>query len=96
MKYIVNTVWKHDNTIKWEKMQEAMDQLNKEVSPAEEVFWFAIDENTHGVVSVFPSEESFREYKEKLNEMRKESSSEMNISMTFEARGLARVTKTGA
>ena len=94
MKYIVNTVWKHGNTIKWEKMQEAMDQLNKQGSPAEEVFWFAIDENTHAAVSVFPSEESFREYKEKLNEMRKESSSEMNISMIFEARGLVRVTKT--
>ena len=95
MKYIVNTVWKHGNTIKWEKMQEAMDQLNKQGSPAEEVFWFAIDENTHGAVCVFPSEESFREYKEKLNEMRKASSSEMNISMIFEACGLVRVTKTG-
>ena len=56
MKYIVYTVWKHSNPIKQEKMQEAMDQFNREGSPAEEVFWFAIDENTHGAVSVFPSE----------------------------------------
>ena len=96
MKYIVNTVWKHDNSIKWEKMQEAMDQLNKQGSPAEEVFWFAIDENTHGAVSVFPSEESYKEIKQKWDNMREEASSEMNISMTFEAHGPARVTKTGS
>ena len=53
LKYIVNTFWKHDNTIKWEKMQEAMDQLNKQEFSAEEVFWFAIDENTHEAVSFF-------------------------------------------
>ena len=53
IKYIVNTFWKHDNTIKWEKMQEAMDQLNKQEFSAEEVFWFAIDENTHEAVSFF-------------------------------------------
>ena len=96
MKYIVNTVWKHSNPIKWEKMQEAMDQFNREGSPAEEVFWFAIDENTHGAVSVFPSEESFKEIKQKLDNIRKEASSNMNISMTFEAHGPARVTKTGS
>ena len=32
MKYIANTVWKHSNPIKWEKMQEAMDQFNREGS----------------------------------------------------------------
>ena len=96
MKYIVNTVWKHEHSIKWKEMQEAMTQLNKLGTPAEEVFWFEIDANTHGAVSVFPSEESYRKFKEKLDEMRKESSSDMNISMTFEAHGLARVTKTGA
>ena len=96
MKYIVNTVWKHNNPIKWEKMQEAMDQFNREGSPAEEVFWFAIDENTHGAVSVFPSEESYKEIKQKWDKMRKDASSELNISMTFEAHGPARVTKTGS
>jgi len=53
IKYIVNTFWKHDNTVKWEKMQEAMDQLNKQEFSAEEVFWFAIDENTYEAVSFF-------------------------------------------
>ncbi len=96
MKYIVNTVWKHENSIKWEEMHESMDQLNKLGTPAEEVFWFEIDANTHGAVSIIPSEVSYREFKEKLDEMRKESSSDMNISMTFEAHGLARVTKNGA
>tara|TARA_B100000579_G_scaffold335140_1_gene285789 strand:+ start:516 stop:656 length:141 start_codon:yes stop_codon:yes gene_type:complete len=34
-------------------MQEAMDQLNKQEFSAEEVFWFAIDENTYEAVSFF-------------------------------------------
>ena len=29
MKYIVNTVWKHEHSIKWKEMQEAMNKLNK-------------------------------------------------------------------
>ena len=73
-----------------------MDQFIREDSPAEEVFWFAIDENTHGAVSVFPSEESYKEIKQKWDNMRKDASSELNISMTFEAHGPARVTKIGS
>ena len=53
MQYIVNTVWKHDNSLSWKKMQEAMDQLNNLDNTAEEVFRFQIDINTHGTVSVF-------------------------------------------
>ena len=77
-------------------MQEAIDQFNREGFPAEEVFWFAIDENSHGALSVFSSKESYKEIKQKSDNMRKEASSNMNISMTFEAYGLARVTKTGS
>ena len=64
-----------------------MDQLNIEGSPAEEVYWFEIDVNTHGAATIFSSEESCKEYIDKLFFMRKEVSSEMNISMTFEAHG---------
>ena len=94
MKYISNTVWKHSNPIKWGKKQEAMDQFNREGN-VEEVFWFAIDENTHRAVNVFPSEEVIQ-IKQKWNNMRNEASSNMNNSMTYEAYGPARVTKTGS
>ena len=77
-------------------MQEAIDQFNRESSPAEEVFWFAIDENTYGAVSVFPSEESYKEIKQKWDNMRNEASSNINNSKTFEAYGPLRVTKTGS
>ena len=78
------------------KKQETMDQFNRYGSPAEEVFWFAINENTHRAVSIFSFKESYKEIKQKSDNMRKEASSNMNISMTFEAYGLARVTKTGS
>jgi len=60
-------------------MQEAINQFNRESSPAEEVFWFAIDENTHGAVSVFPSEESYKKIKQKLENMREEASSNITL-----------------
>ena len=65
------------------KKKEKMDQFNRYCSLAEEVFWFAINENTHGAVSIFPSKESYKEIKQKSDNMRKEASSNMNISMTF-------------
>ena len=94
MKYIVNTTWKHENKIDWNKMDQAMDSLRGEGQPSEEVYWFEIDSHTHGAVSVFPSEESYKSHIAKLTEMRKTSSRDMKIQMDFEAHGPARVKLT--
>jgi len=52
-----------------------------------EVMWFKIDENTHGSVSIYPTEESYLQWQERLSELRKEASSEMKVKMVFEQKG---------
>ena len=96
MKYIVNTTWKHENEIDWNKMDEAMAALRREGQPSEEVYWYEIDSHTHGAVSIFPSEESYKSHIAKLTEMRNTSSKNMKIQMDLEVHGPALVTLTAS
>ena len=62
MKYNVKTILKHEHSIKWKEMQEAMVQFIKLGVTADKVFGFEIDANTHGSASVFPSKVSYRKF----------------------------------
>ena len=48
MTFIVNTAWKHDSSIDWEKMQNGLNEVMSKSVPGCSVQWFEIHENTHG------------------------------------------------
>ena len=87
MKYVVNTIWEHENQIDWKVMNENMNMGAKDWPKDVEVMWFKIDENTHGSVSIYPTEESYLQWQERLSELRKEASSEMKVKMVLEHKG---------
>ena len=53
MTFIVNTAWKHDSSIDWEKMQNGFNEVMSKSVPGCSVQWFEIDEHTQGSVATF-------------------------------------------
>ena len=56
-KYIVNTAWKHKNKIDAEQIRKHLSVLKAE-NAHEDVYWFFIDEYTHGCTAIFSSKEA--------------------------------------
>ena len=86
MTFIVNTAWKHDSPIDWEKMQNDLNEvMSKSVSGCS-VQWFEIDEHTHGSVATFPNKEAYDEMTNLRNNHRKEAT-DSGIKMIYEVIG---------
>ena len=86
MKFIVNTAWKHDSSIDWEKMQNGLNEVMSKSVPGCSVQWFEIDEITHGSVATFPSKEVFESMRARRESHRKEANDE-GIKMIYEVVG---------
>ena len=87
MKYVVNTVWNHQNDIDWDRMKEGLEQLRDDEGAAEEVTWYEIDPTTHGSVAVYSSQEKYEQYKSKLEEYRKDATDEIGAQIVHEFQG---------
>ena len=86
MRYVINTAWKHDNPIDWEKMREYMKEDDKISDTGTSVQWFEIDENTNGSIAIFQSKEAFVSVRWIFEAKRKEAI-EIGINMIYEVVG---------
>ena len=82
MTFIVNTAWKHDSSIDWEKMQNGLNEVMSKSVPGCSVQWFEIDEHTHGSVATFPNKEAYDEMTNLRNNHRKEAT-DSGIKMIY-------------
>ena len=96
MKYAVMTTWHHGNGLddeKWEKMENDIMGSSGPESPEGTVLnWFQIDENSHGSVVIFPSQEAYEAFAEEMGAYRRKTRESMDINMTFEAKGPIKVS----
>ena len=86
MTFIVNTAWKHDSPIDWEKMQNGLNEVMSKSVPGCSVQWFEIDENTHGSVATFQNKAVYDEMTNLRNNHRKEAT-DSGIKMIYEVKG---------
>ena len=79
-KYIVYTTWYHEKGLRPpEEMREGMRDNVKPLSPAEDVFWWKMDDNHHQSITIYFSEGVANNYIAELEKFRKKSSSEYSI-----------------
>ena len=58
-KYIVYTTWYHEKGLRpAEEMQDGMRKNVKPLSPAEDVFWWKMDDNHHQSITIYSSEDA--------------------------------------
>ena len=86
MTFIVNTAWKHDSPIDWEKMQNGLNEVMSKSVPGCSVQQFEIDENTHGSVATFTNKEAYDKITNLRNNHRKEAT-DSGIKMIYEVIG---------
>ena len=88
VKYIVYTTWYHEKGLRpAEEMQDGMRKNVKPLSPAEDVFWWKMDDNHHQSITIYSSEDAAKKHRLELEEFRKNSSSEYFIKMVKETMG---------
>jgi hypothetical protein len=83
-KYIVYTTWYHEKGL---RPAEEMRKNVKPLSPAEDVFWWKMDDNHHQSITIYSSEDAAKKHRAELDEFRKKSSSEYSIKMVEETMG---------
>ena len=87
-KYIVYTTWYHEKGLSPAvEMQDGMRKNVKPLSPAEDVFWWKMDDNHHQSITIYSSEDAAKKHRLELEEFRKNSSSEYSIKMVEETMG---------
>ena len=72
MRYVISTTWKHDDAIDEASMKAylAESKLASDEDGIAEVYWFKIDDHTHGSVLVYVSEDAYVQHQEKLKVFR--------------------------
>ena len=92
MNYVSITVWKHEKSIDWNKMQAMLTEniKNPDLPKGCWIKWFDIDETTHGSIFAYPSLEAFEEHTEKREAHRKESSENLGITLIHKHDGLVK------
>ena len=92
MNYVSITVWKHEKSIDWDKMQAMLTEniKNPDLPKGCWIKWFDIDETTHGSIFAYPSLEAFEEHTEKREAHRKESSDKLVITLVHKHDGLVK------
>ena len=87
-KYIVHTTWYHEKGLRpAEEMQDGMRKNAKPLSPAEDVFWWKMDDNHHQSITIYSSEDAAKKHRLELEEFRRNSSSEYSIKIVEETMG---------
>lgn len=86
MSYIISTTWKHNDPLDEALMKAylAESKLASDENGIAEVYWFKIDDYTHGSVLVYVSEEACVQHQEKLKEFRKAGT---GVSLLREEKG---------
>ena len=88
VKYIVYTTWYHEKGLRpAEEMQDGMRKNVKPLSPAEDVFWWKMDDNHHQSITIYSSEDAAKKHRAELEEFRIQSSNEQSIKMVEETMG---------
>ena len=52
MKYVVTSVWKHPGALDWPLMRQNMSKHFKGNPHIAEIYWYEIDDTTHGSVAI--------------------------------------------
>jgi len=86
MNYIVSTIWKHPVDMDKARMREVQSQWRDNANLVN-IYWFEIDSQTHGSVSIFTSKADVEANLALQEEHRSKSTSEHSITMTHEAQG---------
>lgn len=86
MNYVVSTIWKHPDDMDKARMREVQSQWRDNPNLVN-IYWFEIDSQTHGSVSIFTSKAAFEANLARQEEHRSKSTSENGITMTHEAQG---------
>jgi len=87
-KYIVYTTWYHEKGLRpADEMRDGMRDNVKPLSPAEDIFWWKMDDNHHQSIMIYSSEESANQHRAELEQFRKNSSNEFSIKMVEETMG---------
>ena len=85
-KYIVNTTWKHTQKIDPEEMREHLSVLKAE-NAHDDIYWFLIDEFTHGSTAIFSSKEEYDEWKDARQIVHREITNELGTTLIHENKG---------
>ena len=81
-KYIVYTTWYHEKGLRpAEEIKDGMRNNAKPLSPAEDIFWWKMDDNHNQCITIYSSEDAAKKHRLELEEFRKNSSSEYSIKM---------------
>ena len=86
MKYVVTSVWKHPAALDWQQMRQNMSQFKGNQHVAE-IYWYEIDETTHGSVAIYHSKEAYEANLGAQEQNRAKSTNEYSIQMLHEAHG---------
>ena len=93
MKYVVTTVWKHPVKIDWQSMRQTMSK-SKDNPHVAEIYWYEIDDTTHGSVAIYHSKEAYKANLAYQAEVRSKSTGDRGYQMLHEAHGESHVDFT--
>ena len=93
MKYVVKTVWKHPVKIDWQSMRQTMSK-SKDNPHVAEIYWYKIDDTTHGSVAIYHSKEAYEANLAYQAEVRSKSTGDRGYQMLHEAHGESHVDFT--
>ena len=85
-KSIVSTIWSHPSDMDKERMRQVQQQWAENPNLTN-IYWFEINNTTHGSVSIFNSKLAFEKNLSLQEEHRKNSTTEHKIKMTHEVKG---------
>jgi len=87
-KFIFYTTWYHEKGLRAApEMREGMRDNVQPISPAQDVFWWKMDNNHHQSITIYSSEDAAKKHRAELEEFRKKSSKDYAIKMVEETMG---------
>ena len=93
----MNAIWKHELPIDEEGQRDYMrivgDTLNSEEYVLETI-WYKIDENTHGSVAIYKSEDAYNGFLEATEMQRNFALEDRKVSMLVQYKGPAFAVQT--
>ena len=94
MKYVVTSVWKHPAALDWPLMRQNMSKHFKDNPHIAEIYWYEIDDTTHGSVAIYHSKEAYEANLAYQAEVRSKSTGDRGYQMLHEAHGESHVDFT--
>ena len=96
--FILNTIWKHENKIDEQASREYLAFIKAELDPESEFWleniWYKIDDYTHGSISFYASEESYKEMTGRIEAQRNVANEFNAVTMIHEFKGTTYAVKS--